>query len=72
MEEIICYCKYVSKREIETAIEQGAKTLKDIQEITGACMGNQCKEMNPKGVCCSVDILPMLPKTRGKCSCCCG
>lgn len=70
MNEIICFCKNVSKNEIETAVKNGAKKLKDIQEMTGACTGNQCKEMNPKGVCCSGDIIPMLPKSLDKCSCC--
>lgn len=71
MEEIICYCKNVSKQTIETAIKNGAKTLKEIQEMTTACTGNRCKELNPKGVCCSVDIIPMLPKPPKKCECCC-
>jgi len=71
-QEIICYCKQVTKNEIESAIGDGAKTLKDIQEITGACTGNQCKELNPKGVCCSSDINIMLPKQVKGCSCCCG
>jgi NAD(P)H-nitrite reductase large subunit len=61
-QEIICYCKQVTKNEVESAIRDGAKTLKEVQEITGACTGNQCKELNPKGVCCSVDINAMLPK----------
>lgn len=74
MEEIICYCGNVSKNEIETAILKGAKTLKDIQDATGACTGNQCKELNPKGRCCSVEIAAML-KSNGNdepkhCSCC--
>ena len=69
--EIICYCKNVSRQTIETAIKNGAKTLKDIQKITGACTGNQCKELNPKGVCCSSDIIPMLPEKKKQCSCCC-
>lgn len=68
--EIICYCKNVSRVEIETAIQNGAKSLTDIQQITGACTGNQCKEMNPKGVCCAFDILPMFPKAPKQCSCC--
>ena len=74
MEEIICYCRKVSKSEIETAILKGALTLKDIQDSTGACKGNQCKELNPKGRCCSVEILAMLNnKESGQsmhCSCC--
>jgi len=70
--EIICYCKNVSKDAIAAAINDGAMTLKDIQEKTGACTGNQCKELNPKGVCCSSDINAMLPDIPKRCSCCCG
>jgi len=36
MDEIICYCKQVTKSEILKTIQNGAKTLKDIQETTGA------------------------------------
>ena len=71
LNEIICYCKNVSKIEIETAIQNGAKTLKEIQDSTGACTGNQCKELNPKGICCSGDINALLPERPKKCSCCC-
>lgn len=70
--EIICYCKNVLRDEIKAAINDGAKSLKDIQEKTGACTGNQCNELNPKGVCCSTDINAMLPDAPKKCSCCCG
>lgn len=69
--ETICFCKDVTKEEIENAIQNGAKTLKDVQNMTSACTGNLCKELNPKGVCCSSDILPMLPEAPKKCSCCC-
>lgn len=61
MDEIICYCKQITKSEIEKAISEGAKTLKDIQEMTGACTGNQCKELNPSGKCCLFEINAMLP-----------
>jgi NAD(P)H-nitrite reductase large subunit len=54
--KIICYCKHVTQNEIESAIKSGAKTLSDVQEITGACTGNQCKQVNPSGKCCSEDI----------------
>lgn len=66
MDEIICYCKQVTKSEIEKVILNGAKTLKDIQEITGACNGNQCKELNPLGKCCSSDINALLPAPKFK------
>lgn len=59
-EKMICYCKQVSRKEIEKAIHLGAKTLSDIQKSTGACTGNQCKELNPSGKCCSGDINRLL------------
>jgi len=70
---IICYCKSVSRKTIEEAIKNGAKSLKDIQKQTGACTGNECKTKNPKGICCSGDILEILNQDnsqKGNCSCC--
>ena len=76
-DEIICHCKSVAREQIVLAIRGGASTLKDIQEVTGACTGNQCKELNPKGICCSADILAILKENGGPdqhgnddCSCC--
>jgi len=72
MEEIICFCRNISKTEIETAILKGAQTLKDVQDATGACTGNQCKELNPNGKCCSVEITMMLNDGKsGQKQCCC-
>ncbi len=72
MDEISCYCKQVTKTEIEKAISDGAKTLKDIQEMTGACTGNQCKELNPSGKCCSGEIMALLPKQKFRMASSCG
>jgi len=74
MDQIICYCKQVIKSEIEKTISDGAKTLKDIQKITGACTGNDSKEMKPSGKCCSSDINAMLatPKFKMASTCGCG
>lgn len=47
--EVICYCSNVTKKQIIEALDNGAKTLKDIQDITGACTKGLCKELNPKG-----------------------
>lgn len=55
-DKMICYCNQVTQKEIENAIRSGAKLLADIQKSTGACTGNQCKELNPSGKCCSGDI----------------
>jgi len=71
--KIICYCNQVTQKEIESAIKLGSKTLADIQKNTGACTGNQCKDLNPSGKCCSGDINRIL-KINGlgliKPSCC--
>ncbi|MGZ2370343.1 (2Fe-2S)-binding protein [Ancylomarina sp. YFZ004] len=60
MSKIICYCKNVTDADIEIAIENGAKTLKDIQVQTKACTGNECATLNPSGKCCSGDINVLL------------
>lgn len=60
--KMVCYCKQVTQKEIEKAIQQGARMLSDIQRMTGACTGNQCKELNPSGKCCSGDINLLLQK----------
>lgn len=73
MEELICYCKEVSKKTVENAIKQGAKNLEEIKEKTAACTGNECKTKNPSGICCSGDILKLLGEklqSNSKCSCC--
>jgi NAD(P)H-nitrite reductase large subunit len=59
-DKLICYCNQVTQKEIEGAIQLGAKTLADIQQSTGACTGNQCKALNPYGKCCSGDIKRLL------------
>ena len=73
MSQVICYCQNVTKAEIESAIQNGARTIKDIQRMTSACIGNHCKELNPSGECCSVEINAMLktvPPKKGNCCCC--
>lgn len=47
--EIVCYCSNVTKGQIADAVSQGARTLKDIQNMTGACTVGRCKELNPTG-----------------------
>jgi len=74
MDEIICYCVGVTRNRIVQAVHNGAHTLKAIQESTGACTGNRCKEFNPKGRCCSGDILEIIRQETGaepKDGCCC-
>jgi len=74
-EKIVCYCKRVPEATIVEAIRGGAHSLGAIKKATGACTGNRCKELNPKGRCCSSDILSLLRRTTGiklqESSCCC-
>ncbi|MDO4841383.1 MAG: (2Fe-2S)-binding protein [Phoenicibacter congonensis] len=55
-DEIICYCSNVTRGDIEQAMNDGAKTLKDIKLATGACTVCRCEELNPKKKCCCKDI----------------
>jgi len=72
----VCYCTDITLGEIRKAIADGAQTLEDIQEATGACTGNRCEEKNPSGGCCETDIRMILSEycggdTGGKgCKCC--
>lgn len=73
-DEIICYCARVTRATIVKAIADGAKTLADIQQMTGAGIGSRCKELNPKGVCCHSDIYAILqvesaPQDEPLCDC---
>ena len=74
MSKTICYCKNISEAEIIDAINNGAGSLKEVQDKTGACTGNRCKELNPSGECCSGDINKLLNISNSSsegCSCCC-
>ena len=65
-DQIICYCNQISQKQIERSIRLGAKTLADIQQSTGACTGNQCKELNPSGKCCSGEINQLIKDNGSK------
>lgn len=60
MYEYICYCDKVTKGDIVTAVFGGAKTVKEIMEVTGAMKNSNCQEKNPKGVCCGKDIMELI------------
>lgn len=46
MDKTVCYCMNVTNRQIKDAVEQGARTLEDVQKVTkaatvcGACREN--------------------------------
>ncbi len=64
-DRIICHCIGVTEGRIVQAIREGSHTLKSIQESTKACTGNRCKELNPKGRCCSGDIITIIKRETG-------
>ena len=60
--EYICYCDKVTEEDIVRAIGQGARTIRDIQRMTGAMTHCDCANKNPKGTGCTPDILRVLRK----------
>lgn len=47
--ELICFCSNVTAGAIRQAKQNGAVTLDDIRQITGACRVGRCKELSPRG-----------------------
>ncbi|APG28837.1 NAD(P)H-nitrite reductase [Syntrophotalea acetylenivorans] len=64
-DKLICHCIGVTEDKIVQAIREGSHTLKSIRESTKACTGNRCKELNPKGRCCSDDIIAIIRREIG-------
>ena len=60
LEELVCWCSGVSKRSILGAIKNGAQNMDDIRRMTGACTLGRCKELSPRGRCCSKEIKILL------------
>lgn len=48
-----CYCSQVTEDQvIDAVIRQGARTVRDVNRLTGAMKNSNCKEKNPLGICC--------------------
>jgi len=60
IEETVCWCSGVTKKTILAAIGNGARTLDDIRQMTGACTVGKCKELSPRGRCCSREIVTLI------------
>lgn len=59
-DEIVCWCSEVSKGAILEARRKGARSMDDIRRMTGACTLGHCKELSPRGRCCSKEIMLLL------------
>ena len=58
-----CYCSRVTEEVvIEAVVKHGAKTVKEVNAITGAMKNSNCKEKNPLGVCCHKIIQEAIDK----------
>ncbi len=60
LDELVCWCNSVSKRSIQDAIQNGARDMDDIRRMTGACTQGRCKDLSPRGRCCSKEIKLLL------------
>lgn len=58
--ETVCWCSSVSKHSIVAAKSGGAQNMDDIRLMTGACTLGRCKELSPRGRCCSKEIKMLL------------
>lgn len=71
--EFVCWCAKVTKGQILEAHKQEAKTLDDISKMTGACIKGDYKKNNPRGRCCSVEIMQLVSESKlnkSACKCC--
>ena len=48
----VCYCSDLTRGEIREAVENGCKTIKDVQKYTKKNMTGHCETRNPLGKCC--------------------
>jgi NAD(P)H-nitrite reductase large subunit len=60
LDETVCWCSSVSIRSVLDAIGNGAQNMDDIRRMTGACTQGRCKELSPRGRCCSKEIKLLL------------
>ena len=58
-----CYCSKVTEEQvIDAVIKHGAKSVKEVNAITGAMKNSNCKENNPLGTCCHKIIQDAIDK----------
>lgn len=58
-----CYCSKVTEDQvIDAVLKHGAKSVKEVNAITGAMKNLLCKENNPLGVCCHKIIQEAIDK----------
>lgn len=59
----ICYCNKITEKEIINAIvNEGAKTVKQLNDLTGAMRNCNCEMNHPTGKCCSTQMNEVLKR----------
>ncbi len=63
---IICYCGNINKGSIVRAIKEGHTSFAQLRAATGVCPEpNDCLHNNPKGRCCSTEVMALLNSVCG-------
>jgi hypothetical protein len=57
---VLCPCVGVTKDNVIKAISQGADTLPLLKVMTGAGRETKCRDKNPLGRSCELDLLKMI------------
>ena len=61
-----CYCSKVTEEQVvEAVVKHGARTVNEVNAITGAMKNSNCKENNPLGICCHKIIQEAIDKGLG-------
>lgn len=62
-----CYCSKVTEEQVaEAVVVHGAKTVNEVNTITGAMKNPHCEENNPLGVCCHKALQKAIDKALAK------
>jgi NAD(P)H-nitrite reductase large subunit len=57
---LVCHCDGVTKAKVLRAIKEGARSLQDVEEMTGACRTKRCTHLSPRKRCCAAEIKALL------------
>ena len=62
--EYVCYCNHVTEQDIIDAVKDGAQSVQEVIDKTGAMKNSNCAVNNPKGICCYPDIVDVFTKCK--------
>ena len=62
----ICYCSNLTRKDIKKAVENGCKTIDDVQKFTKKNITGKCKTMNVLGRCCRNVFLYEIDKSKNR------